>query len=281
MSAVIAVLTESVTESIKGFYKLRKAYISLDAILAEEKKYLATLQTEDGKPVILESAAVDSPETPSKEPSRVASSTNLADKQENKKPNGEEAEAEAEAEAEEFFDTKEEAAQLTTIKTATETNLSKEMAETDLNAAPPAPIRRLSSHIQEGPDMDIFGANFVDGFIHSSSNFCYGLLLILLSLLPPAFSTLSKIAGFKGDRKQGIALLWQASKFENLNGAFAGLMLLGYYNGFIGFCDILPASGSGAFPRERCVTLLQNFRKRYPKVHFLLVKIHIFGVVLI
>src|ERR1700749_126159 len=46
MGAVIGVLTESVTESIRGFYKLRKAYITLDVLLTEEDKYLSNLGRE-------------------------------------------------------------------------------------------------------------------------------------------------------------------------------------------------------------------------------------------
>jgi hypothetical protein len=61
-------------------------------------------------------------------------------------------------------------------------------------------------------------------------------------------------------------MLWQASKFTNINGGFAGLVLLGYYNAFIGFCDIVPQHGKGAYPKEKCKALLSNFRKRYPKV---------------
>jgi hypothetical protein len=33
--------------------------------------------------------------------------------------------------------------------------------------------------------------------------------------------------------------LWQASRFNNFCSAIAGIALLGYYNGLVGFCDIL------------------------------------------
>ncbi|RAL65028.1 hypothetical protein DID88_001136 [Monilinia fructigena] len=42
-SAITAVLSGSITEAVKGFYKLRKAYLTLDGILEIENKYLETM----------------------------------------------------------------------------------------------------------------------------------------------------------------------------------------------------------------------------------------------
>ncbi|KAF2428803.1 hypothetical protein EJ08DRAFT_614705 [Tothia fuscella] len=246
MSAVIGVLTESVTESVKGFYKLRKAYMTLNSILEEEKRYLERTGQANTKPVESQSSFQDS-STSATEASTETST--LAD------------------DSDEFVDADESLETLETPEYLGHLSTDEPTAEMDKMTIKekPAPLRRFSSTFYEGPGMDVFGDNVVDGFIHSGSNLCFGLILIMLSMLPPAFSTLSKIAGFKGDRVRGLAMLWQASKFTNINGAFAGLVLLGYYNGFVGFCDILPQHGRGAYPEARCKALLASFRKRYPK----------------
>lgn len=100
---------------------------------------------------------------------------------------------------------------------------------------------------------------------------CFGILLLIISLVPPAFSRLLSIIGFKGDRERGIEMLWQSSRFPNINGAVAGLMLLAYYNGLLGFADILPSEADvekGAvvgYPKERIAALLVKLRARYPE----------------
>jgi Protein of unknown function (DUF3808) len=260
MSAIVGVLTENITEAMKAFYKLRKAYITLDAILAEEKKYLDSLNGGAGAKTTL------NPTTESTESSASSVTNSRSESRANSNMNG--VADRNDSGSDEFFDIAEQPDEISNIKTPQgEKDIEEALAKAQLedDTENPDPLRRLSSQIQEGPDAEAF-PNPADSFVHSSSNMCYGMLLILISMLPPAFSTLTRIVGFKGDRKRGIALLWQASKFGNLNGAFAGLVLLGYYNGFIGFCDIIPLSGSGAFPKERCKTLLQGFRQRYPKV---------------
>jgi uncharacterized protein DUF3808 len=252
MSAVVGVLTENITESIKGFYKLRKAYMTLESILQEEKKYIESLEARTGEHIILETDNPENAVSTSKPESSAGEPLNGAIKKDN--------------ESEEFYDVAEDVEHLAKIPTpAVERELNEPMENATLNNTTSQPQRQMSQ-IQDGPDAALF-TTFHDEFIHSSSNMCYGILQIMISMLPPAFSTLSRIIGFKGDRRRGIELLWQASKFGNLNGALAGLVLLGYYDGFIGFCDILPQSGAGAYPKERCRKLLKDFRIRYPKVN--------------
>ncbi|KAI9831101.1 MAG: Mitochondrial outer membrane protein iml2, partial [Thelocarpon superellum] len=183
MSAVVAVLNESLTESIRGFYKLRKAYVTMDALIDAEQKYLA------GRPT------------------------------------------------------------------------------TDKAALPLGEKENRDRQSSDPTSEEAVFAGTLDNFIHSGASLCFGLLLILISMIPPAFGRLLFIVGFKGDRERGVQLLWRASNQEDIHGAMAGLTLLGYYNSLNGFCDILPDEGgeqSFGYPKERCDALLVRMRTRYP-----------------
>ena len=133
--------------------------------------------------------------------------------------------------------------------------------------------------LDHDPDSDIF-ANPIDVFIHSGANLCFGLLLIMIAMIPPAFGKLLFIIGFHGDKDRGIRMLWQASKFHNINGAMAGLIVLGYYNTFIGMSDIIPDSDPTSmdqnsvegYPKQRCEALLAEMRRRHPNSHLWLLE---------
>lgn len=202
MNAVVGVLNESLTESIKAFYRLRKAYITLDAILKMEEKFL---ELRESSRELLPSSSALSGLTVTQEPSDVSTS---------------------------------------------ESTLSG------------------SNILNHDPDSDIFKCE-IDVFVHSGANFCFGILLLLISMVPPAFSKLLSIIGFYGDKQRGLRMLWQASKFHNLIGAMAALALLGYYNGFVRYCDITPDSTPGdddveGYPQKKLAALLTEMRSRFP-----------------
>lgn len=77
----------------------------------------------------------------------------------------------------------------------------------------------------------------VDEFIASGVNLCYGLLQVVLSLIPPAIGSVLSVVGFKGSRVEGLRLLWNAVKFRNIHGCIALLGLMLYYDGPYQFTD--------------------------------------------
>jgi uncharacterized protein YfiM (DUF2279 family) len=239
MNAVVGVLNESLTESIKAFYRLRKAYIALDAIMKMEEKFM---EQRDIHKVIL-------PTTSDLSSSSIACP-----------------------------DTKSEASSLSSKKgtkaaTAEQTELSSSRNGLTISSRGVSPDASTGTstpakHIHHDPDSDIF-KNEIDVFVHSGANFCFGILLLLISMVPPAFSKLLSIIGFHGDKQRGLKMLWQASKFHNLIGAMAALALLGYYNGFVRYCDIMPDPTPGeadveGYPQERLAALLAEMRSRFP-----------------
>ncbi|KXJ91740.1 hypothetical protein Micbo1qcDRAFT_161747 [Microdochium bolleyi] len=247
MSAIVAVLHESLTEGIKGFYKLRKAYITLDGIMQSESAYLKQqgIKLENGKDIMLNTTAPA--------PAKSADDDDDADL--------------------EFTDAAESG-----IPTPDEYegHLTK-----DLGDSAAEKIGQLSVNDDKKPRSakapgtpevasDVF-TNPIDAFVHSGANMCFGILLLIISMVPPAFSRLLSIIGFRGDRERGVQMLWQSTRFDNINGAVAGLMILAYYNGLLGFSDILPSDEdveNGAvmgYPKTRCAALLATMRQRYPE----------------
>ncbi|KAG9960712.1 hypothetical protein KCU61_g6306, partial [Aureobasidium melanogenum] len=249
MSAVVAVLTESLSESIKGFYKMRKAYVALQEIADAEKRYLKGRS----------SASVASSSTRS----TVNSAPSLAS--EAPSISGQTLVAPDEDVDDDFVDADE-----TITGPATPTTYQGHLESKELESKlENLSIRPGSSSTQtpvppvvEEDDFSDFANHPIDLFVHSGTNLCFGLMQLMLSLIPPAFSKLLYIIGFKGDRELGIQMLWRATQYSNINGAMAGLVTLGFYNLTVGFCDIVT---SDAYPKERLTTLLVQMRKRYPQ----------------
>ncbi|KAI4198166.1 MAG: hypothetical protein LQ350_005453 [Teloschistes chrysophthalmus] len=288
MSAVVSVLNESLTESIRGFYKLRKAFITLDGILDAENRYMRghPRRSLDSQ----RSRLADQSTTSTKQKkslrdtvqqNEVVVGAGMQGTSEQRKPMGDD------SDDDEFYDVNDTATETETYTGHLEIDgIVKDLSEASLNGPnsrshspdlpPPKSLPTNHQIMDHDPDSDVF-SNPIDVFVHSGANLCFGLLLVMISMIPPAFNKLLFIIGFHGDRDRGLLLLWQASKFHNINGAMAGLCVLGFYHAIIGFADILPdpsenkASQDAAqqeihgYPRERCQALLQDMRARHPK----------------
>ncbi|KAK3379078.1 hypothetical protein B0T24DRAFT_646790 [Lasiosphaeria ovina] len=310
MSAVVAVMHESLTEAIKGFYRLRKAYITLDGIMDAETKYLNSKQRwgtnsaqrpstaggrlpgsfDDGE--ISDIVGAEMSETKEKENSDEDFVHVAKDTSGDQTPAGQNvvgatelqqaapeisANTDAVALNEKLGDLALANDVAAISKTASQQpSLAKVRAKDEPSTPQPFGLDQLN---QAGVDKALFTTP-ADIFVHSGANMCFGILLLLISMVPPAFSRLLSIIGFKGDRERGVRMLWQSTKFPNINGAMAGLVLLQYYNGYLGFADILPSekdvaehTGSGeddddfdavGYPKEKCNALLAELRLRYP-----------------
>jgi len=304
MSAVVGVLNESLTESIRGFYKLRKAYVTLSGILEAEARYMKKRNgVGSGAPSRQSVESLRSNRSArsvkgmpggfgdgmgsrlaSKAPSIRSVNRNtagdLAASRAN--PNGHDAST-VDDDDDEFYDANEDLGQKENIDAINENldGLSMDGGNTAPNRPLPAQNAIPAYHrlLDHDPDSDVF-SNPIDVFIHSGANLCFGLLLVMISMIPPAFSKLLFIIGFHGDKDRGIRMLWQASKFHNINGAMAGLIVLGYYNTFVGFSDIIPDHDPAStdpnsiegYPRQRCEALLADMRSRHPKSHLWLLE---------
>ncbi|KAF7533552.1 hypothetical protein G7Z17_g13500 [Cylindrodendrum hubeiense] len=227
MGAVVGVLHESLIEAMKSFYKLRKAFLTLDAIIAVEDKAFKEM---------------------------------------------EKAQAQAQAQTE---DASKKVDEKTEVDSKDSSGLQTPVDPTDPSTAATSPSDEKSEEasLQSKPVTaeTVLVDNPLDIFVHSGANMCFGILLLMLTAIPPAFSRILSVVGFSGDRERGVRMLWRSTAYSNVNGAISAMVLLAYYNGLLGVVDIVPdqkdfdehADIVGP-PREKCDQLLASMRQRYP-----------------
>ena len=309
MGAVVAVLNESLTESIRGFYKLRKAYATLDSLMEMEGKFVKMKGGLAGSRKQSSESLRSNLSTGSDQ--EVPGGFNQARTHDTSEVHGHSALRQAanaddddvakagDDDSDDFYDADERADEHPMTRRYTGNLELPNSKQTDTASPIDSPFSKISLDNRNGfektnstdsssslplrspthnttftfdPDSEVL-SNPLDVFIHSGASLCFGLLLVLISAIPPAFGKLLYIIGFRGDRERGLRMLWQASKFGNINGGMAGLILLGWYNGLVGFCDIIPDSTTGVeggeddvegYPTVRLRALLKQMRERYP-----------------
>ncbi|KAH0843359.1 hypothetical protein AYO21_09953 [Fonsecaea monophora] len=284
MSAVVGVLNESLTESLRGFYKLRKAYITLDSLVQMEINFnrnrpnsnLTVSRDQSTESLPLPISGKSTPLTSEPHPHH-----HVQPAQPSALRNAEPVDATPDSVSDDEFHEADETNAVTDkyignmevdVESDHATELELEIEKINEHLPEEALSRSTTvtlGLLTEGPESEVF-SNSLDVFIHSGTNLMSGLLALLISIIPPAFSKLLYIVGFRGDRERGIRMLWQASKFPNINGGMASLILFGWYNGLVSFCDIVADADPSkpddveAYPTKRLETLLVEMRRRYP-----------------
>ncbi|CCH60088.1 hypothetical protein TBLA_0C02820 [Henningerozyma blattae CBS 6284] len=105
-----------------------------------------------------------------------------------------------------------------------------------LNAMKDLPENETTDFAPLSDELDLTQAT-IDEFINSGVNLCYGILQVVLSLIPPAIGTVLSIVGFKGTREEGLRLIWKSTKHRNIHGCIGLLGLMFYYDGPFQFTD--------------------------------------------
>jgi Protein of unknown function (DUF3808) len=113
-------------------------------------------------------------------------------------------------------------------------------------------------HHIKTPDMKLLS----DIYVYTGTNLCFGLLLVCIGMVPSNFQYVLRIIGFEGNKERGLALMWENTKFKNVNGGISALILLAIYNAVRSACDILD---DHSYPAKRCEELVAEMRRRYPK----------------
>lgn len=110
-------------------------------------------------------------------------------------------------------------------------------SELGLEAMKNLPKEEIQKYTVISDDLEV-GQATLDEFILSGVNLCYGILQVVLSLIPPAIGAVLSIVGFHGSREEGLRLVWRSTRYRNVHGCIGLQALMFYYDGPFQFTDV-------------------------------------------
>ncbi|GAV51486.1 hypothetical protein ZYGR_0AD06690 [Zygosaccharomyces rouxii] len=110
-------------------------------------------------------------------------------------------------------------------------------SELGLNAMKSLAKEEKEEYVVLSQDLEV-GQATIDEFILSGVNLCFGILQVVLSLIPPAIGAVLSIVGFHGSREEGLRLVWRSTKYRNVHGCIGLQALMFYYDGPFQFTDV-------------------------------------------
>lgn len=290
-SALCVVLSGNVTEAIKAFYKLRKAFLTVEGIMMGEPASLAkksdvlASKAASLRSVRSTRSSIDSGDFYSAPSSQVNSRETSPVRKSRPEAVSNPAPAEprcispaARGRVASLKSREASPAGWGRAPELTRRESSPFGRSFDPPSRAPTPLQRKQppEHRLDPDDVDLHNItpetmfdNATDVFIYSGTRLCYGLLLLVFSMITnPIFTRILSVVGFKGNRELGVRLLWQTTTFHTFNSAIAAILLFGYYNVMV-FSDILPTDEHAdedlaGYPKARCQALLQDMTTRYP-----------------
>ena len=217
MSGIVSVLQENKIEAVKGFLKLRKAWFTLNSILQDEEKYMDSLKK------ARDNSASPSSSSPSEKKSAGTPSAAGDDKNDTDPDD-------TDLEFVDAGETREPGTKTPLTyegHVAKDADLEGKASRLSLNGRANGDVKKAAGTTTTGPDAGVF-THPIDIFVHSGIGMAMGVLLLALSLVPPAYARWISLTGLQGDRGRGIHMLWRSTEYANLNGGVAALMLFAY-----------------------------------------------------
>lgn len=226
LHALLMLFSESMVESAKALFKLRRAYHMLQEILndikkaeAEKKSPMYAQKVNDSTASFISTettfTSVDIPYKLTPEERKDKDLLDLAEK---------------------IYSMREK--RLSGAHIGNSPAIERLRTDLGLEALQKLPKNELESKYTRLSDNIDQNQATIDEFIHSGVNLCFGILQVVLSLIPPAIGAVLSVVGFHGSREEGLRMVWKSTKDRNIHGGIGLLALLFYYDGPFQFTDV-------------------------------------------